>query len=41
MKKEKVSLKELIERNKQELLKDSVAVKKLRIELKKRMQERH
>jgi hypothetical protein len=41
MKKEKVSLKELIERNKQELLKDSVAVEKIENRIEEKIQERH
>jgi hypothetical protein len=41
MKKEKISLKELIERNKEELLKDSEAVEKIEDKIEKKIQERH
>ena len=41
MKKEKISLKELIERNKEELLKDLEAVEKIEHKIEKKIQERH
>jgi hypothetical protein len=41
MKKEKISLKELIERNKEELFNDSEAVEKIEHKIEKKIQERH
>jgi hypothetical protein len=40
MKKEKISLKDLIERNKRELLKDSYAVEKIEQRLEEKLQKK-